>query len=206
VKDAKSKIAEPKAAARKAKAPAAKRAPDGKPGRVYLEPVSPLRKAEFLRLARASKRFHKGWVSPPATEKRFAAYMARIGNGTYRCYYLCRGEDGALVGILNISQIFMGDFRSAYLGYYVFAPYARNRYMTEGLALLLREAFRTWKLHRVEANIRPENAPSKRLAERLGFRLEGYSPRYLRVDGKWRDHERWAITKEDWVKRKPAFL
>jgi ribosomal-protein-alanine N-acetyltransferase len=78
--------------------------------------------------------------------------------------------------------------------------------MTEGLSLLLREAFRTCKLHRVEANIRPENAPSKRLVERMGFRLEGYSPRYLRVDGKWRDHERWAITIEDWLKRKSALL
>ena len=70
--------------------------------------------------------------------------------------------------------------------------------MAEGLALLLRHAFRELKLHRLEANIQPGNLASIELARRCGFRLEGFSPRYLKVGGRWRDHERWAITREEW--------
>ena len=70
--------------------------------------------------------------------------------------------------------------------------------MTEALRLAMRHAFRVLKLHRVEANIQPTNRPSIAVVKRLGFRREGYSRRYLKISGRWRDHERWAILKEDW--------
>jgi ribosomal-protein-alanine N-acetyltransferase len=70
--------------------------------------------------------------------------------------------------------------------------------MTEALRLGLWYAFRDLMLHRVEANIVPENAASVALARRCGLRREGYSPRLLRINGRWRDHERWALTVEDW--------
>jgi ribosomal-protein-alanine N-acetyltransferase len=73
--------------------------------------------------------------------------------------------------------------------------------MTEGLALVLRHAFRRLGLHRLEANIQPENLASRRLVRRLGFRKEGFSPRYLKVGGRWRDHERWAIVRDAWIER-----
>jgi ribosomal-protein-alanine N-acetyltransferase len=73
--------------------------------------------------------------------------------------------------------------------------------MREGLELLLRYVFRTMRLHRVEANIQPENAASVALMCGAGFRLEGHSPRYLKIGGRWRDHDRWAITREDWIER-----
>ena len=69
--------------------------------------------------------------------------------------------------------------------------------MREGLALLLKHAFGPLGLHRVEANIQPGNTASIALVKGAGFRLEGFSPRYLKVAGRWRDHERWAITVED---------
>jgi ribosomal-protein-alanine N-acetyltransferase len=69
--------------------------------------------------------------------------------------------------------------------------------MREGIRLTLRHAFGPLKLHRLEANIQPDNAPSLALVKGAGFRLEGYSPRYLKIGGRWRDHERWAILAED---------
>jgi ribosomal-protein-alanine N-acetyltransferase len=70
--------------------------------------------------------------------------------------------------------------------------------MRLGLAEVVTLAFRAYGLHRLEANIQPGNERSRRLVERLGFRCEGLSPRYLKIGGRWRDHERWAITSEAW--------
>ena len=86
-----------------------------------------------------------------------------------------------------------GAFRSAYLGYYAFTPHENQGLMAEGLGLAIADAFRRLRLHRLEANVQPGNKASLRLVRRLGFRREGYSPRYLKIAGRWRDHERWAL-------------
>jgi ribosomal-protein-alanine N-acetyltransferase len=70
--------------------------------------------------------------------------------------------------------------------------------MTEGMRAVLAQAFGPLKLHRLEANIQPGNVASIALARRCGFACEGFSPRYLKVAGRWRDHERWAIHAEAW--------
>ena len=72
--------------------------------------------------------------------------------------------------------------------------------MSAGLKLLFSKAFEELKLHRIEANIQPENLGSIKLVEHHGFKKEGYSPRYLKINDTWCDHERWAITYEDWLK------
>ena len=74
--------------------------------------------------------------------------------------------------------------------------------MAEGIELILRHAFRRLGLHRVEANLQPGNRASRALVRRAGFRQEGFSPRYLKIAGRWRDHERWAITLEDFRVRR----
>jgi ribosomal-protein-alanine N-acetyltransferase len=102
------------------------------------------------------------------------------------------------VGVVNISEIVLGPFRSAYLGYYAFEPFAGRGLMRKGFELVLTTAFRTLKLHRLEANIQPANLASRRLVKRLGFTREGLSPRYLKIAGRWRDHERWALLSEEW--------
>ena len=69
--------------------------------------------------------------------------------------------------------------------------------MLEGLQLVIREAFGPLELHRLEANIQPGNERSIRLVQGAGFRMEGHSPRYLRIAGKWRDHQRWALLRDE---------
>ena len=77
--------------------------------------------------------------------------------------------------------------------------------MTEGLTLVIGKAFGALGLHRLEANVQPDNDASIRLVRRLGFRREGYSPRYLKINGRWRDHERWAILSRRDRKRRMPF-
>jgi len=85
-----------------------------------------------------------------------------------------------------------------YLGYYVGAEYAGRGYIKEAIELVLKYAFESLRLHRLEANIQPGNLASIAIVKRAGFVREGYSRRYLKICGRWRDHERWAIIAEDW--------
>ncbi len=98
-----------------------------------------------------------------------------------------------MVGVVNITNIVLGKFCSAHLGYYVFAGFERQGFMREGLQAAVRYAFTKLKLHRLEANIQPDNHASIALVKSCGFTKEGYSPRYLQIGGQWRDHERWAV-------------
>jgi ribosomal-protein-alanine N-acetyltransferase len=157
---------------------------------------------EFIALNRASTRLHRGLVSPPNTPDQFTAFLERSRGPDSACFLICRVEDGAIVGSINLSQIFHGGFRNAYLGYFVGAQYSGQGYMTEAIQLMLRYAFEHLKLHRLEANIQPENVASIAMVKRAGFTREGYSRRYLKICGRWRDHERWAIIAEDWKARR----
>jgi ribosomal-protein-alanine N-acetyltransferase len=120
----------------------------------------------------------------------------------FRGFEIRRTSDGAVVGSIEISRIARGNFQSAYLGYRIADAERRRGYMTEALQLALRHAFRALELHRVEANIEPGNEASIALVRRAGFTREGFSRRYLKLGGRWRDHERWALLREDW--RPPA--
>jgi [ribosomal protein S5]-alanine N-acetyltransferase len=171
-------------------------------GRVQLRAPRRADRDEFLRLNRASLRFHRGLVMPPVTAHGWAAYLARRRRPESPGYLVCRASDGAIVGAININDIVRGVFRSGYLGYQIGAPYARQGFMTEALALVLRQAFGSLRLHRVEANIQPGNRASIALVRGAGFRLEGVSRRYLKIGGRWRDHERWALTVEEWRRRR----
>ncbi len=110
---------------------------------------------------------------------------------------VCSSENN-IIGVFNLSEIVHGCFQSAYLGFYVSKDYVGKGLMSEGLQLLLNKAFVELSLHRIEANIQPANNSSIFLVQRNGFRKEGFSPRYLKIDNEWRDHERWALTIEDW--------
>lgn len=158
--------------------------------------------AEFLALMRASDRLHRGFVTTPRQPKDFAKFLKRSNLKTSIWLFVCRTEDERIVGAFHLDQIIFGNFRSAYMGYYAGEPFAGRGYMSAGMQLVLRHAFERLKLHRVEANVQPNNAASLALVRRAGFKCEGFSQRYLKIGGRWRDHERWAILREDWKAKK----
>jgi ribosomal-protein-alanine N-acetyltransferase len=151
---------------------------------------------------RASRSLHKPWLAPPATPEDFDALVQRARAQEFEPMLVRRREDGAIVGFFNISQIIRGPLQSAFLGYGGVAGYTGQGYMTEGMELVLERAFTELALHRLEANIQPANAASIALAQRCGFVREGFSERYLKVGGRWRDHEHWAIHAELWRSRR----
>lgn len=178
--------------------------------RVYLRAPAAKDAPAFLAAAGASRKLHAKWVAAPSSSEQYRAFVERFGRFARRDpdkvshlgLLVCRCEDDALVGVFNFGEIVRGQFQSAYLGYYAFAPHAGEGYMSEGLELVLHVAFDALKLHRVEANVQPTNRRSLALARRAGFAREGYSRRYVRVAGQWRDHVRLALLAEDWRARR----
>lgn len=154
---------------------------------------------EFLRSVRRSRSLHKGLVSPPRDLERYREYANGLRRKNQEGFLVLAVHDGGMVGVVNVNEIVRGIFQSAYLGYYAFVPYAGQGLMREGLQKAIRYCFSEIHLHRLEANIQPENQRSILLVKSLGFRLEGYSPDYLKVCGKWKDHQRWAVLRKEWV-------
>ncbi|SCF24104.1 GNAT family N-acetyltransferase [Micromonospora mirobrigensis] len=163
-------------------------------GRVGIRRPRPTDEAEFTAAARRSRELHHPWVAPPDTPAAFAAYLAKARRRDTQSFLFCDLDSGAIAGYANIGGIIMGPLRGGFLGYAALLPYAGTGHASTGIGLVVAHALDTLGLHRLEANIQPGNEPSKRVARKLGFRLEGFSPDYLFVDGAWRDHERWAIT------------
>lgn len=155
-----------------------------------IRPVTAVDEAAFVAAARRSRRLHKPWVTAPSDAEAFARHLARFDGKSHHGFVV--EEAGELAGVINLTNVVMGAFCSGYLGYYAFAGFEGRGLMTRGLNAIVRHAFKEMGLHRVEANIQPGNAASIALARRCGFQLEGYSPRYLKIAGRWRDHERWA--------------
>ena len=164
--------------------------------RVRLSRPSARDAAEFLAAVRRSRRLHDRWVAAPGTAAAYRKFLRRARRPMQVAYLVRLRESGELVGVVSVSEIVRGNFHSAYLGYYAFDPHHGQRLMAEGLRLVMDHAFRRLKLHRLEANLQPGNRASRALVRGLGFRREGYSRRYLKIAGRWRDHERWAITRD----------
>ena len=165
---------------------------------VYLRYLVPEDFYEFSEMARRSVRFHRGLLKLAKTKEEFDNFLTKIGSDSNECFLICRADDKAIVGIINLSQIFRGPLQSAYMGYALGHGFTGNGYATEAVRLIVTFAFRELKLHRLEANIQPHNTPSLNLVKRLGFTKEGFSERYLKIGGRWRDHERWAIIRDNW--------
>lgn len=160
--------------------------------RVTLTRATQSDRTDIVRANQDNRAYHLPWVEPFTDDAGFDAWFARsltVAN----IGLIARAVDGRIAGVVNLNEIVMGAFQSAYLGYYGMGWCTGQGLMTDALHLATRFAFDDLGLHRVEANIQPGNTRSIALVRRLGFAREGFSPRYLRIGGIWRDHERWAL-------------
>ena len=166
--------------------------------RVRLERPSKRREDDFLEAVRRSRKLHRHLVTPPSTMEKYREFLNNGRSPRNENFLVVDKASNDLAGVINVEHIIRGAFKSAFLGYFAFTPFAGRGLIREGLGLVLDHAFGTLKLHRLEANIQPHNERSKALIASLGFRLEGYSKYYLKISGRWRDHERWAMLAEEW--------
>jgi [ribosomal protein S5]-alanine N-acetyltransferase len=167
-------------------------------GRVIIRPPELADGAEFVRAVRRSGKLHGQWIAPKArTAKKFATYLERYSSGHHYGFLIIDRVSGDIAGVININDVIRGSFQSAAVGYYAFVPYAGKGLMFEGMLLVVKHAFGQLKLHRLEANIQPQNHASIALARKCGFVKEGCGRRLLKIRGRWKDHERWALLRED---------
>jgi [ribosomal protein S5]-alanine N-acetyltransferase len=146
------------------------------------------------------------WPAEALSRASFRARVARYAEDwrTDQAYnFFIFTADETLVGGIGLSNLRRGVSKTASLGYWIGESFARQRYMTAALPLVLEFAFDRVGLHRVEAACLPANTPSRALLARAGFQQEGYARGYLCIDGKWQDHLLFAILRSDRGTRLP---
>ncbi|MFI0371871.1 GNAT family N-acetyltransferase [Actinomadura sp. 1N219] len=163
--------------------------------RVGLRRVAAIDQDAFVGLARRSESHFRPWILAPKTADEFDRYIKRFDQVAADGFVVCLLGTKAMTGFVNINEIVRGPYQRGVIGYGAFVSGTGHGYMTEGLRLLLDYAFTDLDLHRVEADIQPANLKSVNLVKRLQFRKEGYSPNFIKINGRWMDHERWAIVK-----------
>jgi ribosomal-protein-alanine N-acetyltransferase len=149
--------------------------------------------AELVAANQANQHYHLPWVSSFTDQAGFDTWFTRCLVGPNVGLVARDVASKQVIGVVNINEIVAGVFQSAYLGYYGMSGFGRQGLMTVALRAAVNLAFDELGLHRLEANIQPENAASIALVRRVGFQKEGLSPRYLLIGNQWRDHERWAL-------------
>ena len=150
---------------------------------------------------------------PDATEDR-RVFAARCGArererqlGSGYGFGIFVGPDRTrFAGEINLSSVQRGPYQNAYVGYWIDEAVAGHSYTPEAFVVLCRFAFEELGLHRLQASIIPRNAPSHRVAEKVGLRNEGTALRYLEINGQWEDHVRYAITSEEWSERREDYM
>lgn len=176
---------------------------------MYLRAPSEDDREAFVALRRVSADSLRPWephmddAEEQFGDRSFDRLLDRLESESEAPFLIHRTSGHEIVGYVGLGQIFRGPFRSCYIGYWIGDPFLGRGYGTFGVRACLDAAFAPegaggLGLHRVEANVVPTNHASIALIRRVGMRKEGFSPRYLEINGEWQDHERWAITVEDW--------
>ena len=142
---------------------------------------------------RRSRALHRSWVQVPTSAKAFQRYVIEMNTTDDKAFVAIRTDTREMVGVVELQDIFRGDFQTAYLIYYVFEGQQRQGLMKAAVEQVIAKAFGPMKLHRLEANIQPDNTASIALVKACGFEKEGLSRQFLRKNGEWKDHERWSL-------------
>jgi GrpB-like predicted nucleotidyltransferase (UPF0157 family)/RimJ/RimL family protein N-acetyltransferase len=166
---------------------------------IFIREIKNEDKEIFITAMQRSQSLHHPWVKAPINASEFDEYFNTYKKPNHRSF-LVWDYSGNIVGVFNVSEIVRGIFQNAYLGFYAVSDYVGKGYMSAGLKLVLGKIFNELNLHRVEANIQPDNLKSIYLVKKNGFRYEGFSPRYLKINNVWRGHEHWAMTYEDFIR------
>jgi len=172
---------------------------------VFLRPPQLSDFEEWAALREESRAFLTPWEPAwPADDLTRASYKRRLRRYAQDMreekafpFLVFRRSDGAMVGGCNLSGLRRGVLQTGTIGYWVGEKYARRGYTRNAVTACVRFAFETLGLHRIEAACIPSNEGSRKVLERVGFRLEGYARNYLRISGDWRDHLLFAILKDD---------
>ena len=146
----------------------------------FLKEFEPLREESFYTLEEQ----HRLLAEDEDLENRLRFWIA------------LKTDPSRLIGSVSLNNIIMGSFRSCFLGYKLDESALNRGYMTEAVKACTEYGFRVLGLHRIEANIMPRNYRSARVVEKLGFVNEGFSPRYLNINGVWEDHVHWVLLDE----------
>jgi ribosomal-protein-alanine N-acetyltransferase len=132
------------------------------------------------------------WADDHLTRKSFTArvYWAQrsVNQGSAVPFFIFRRADDALLGAITLDNVRRGPAQSATLGYWVGLPFVRQGYMREAIEAVTHYAFERLDLSRLEAACLPENAASRALLEKSGFKYEGVAQSYLQINGRWRNH------------------
>jgi ribosomal-protein-alanine N-acetyltransferase len=160
---------------------------------VRLRQINATDETAFMQGLRDSRDLLKPWVQVPQSRKTFQKYVVEMNTADDRAWAVLRRDTRELAGVVELRDIFYGDFKNAYLIYYAFQAHQKQGLMKQAIQQVIAVAFNRLKLHRLEANIQPDNLASIALLKSCGFNKEGFSPRFLKKNGQWRDHERWAM-------------
>lgn len=173
--------------------------------RLMLRPPQPTDFGPWASLRRESQSFlmpwEPAWATDHLTRKAFGARVQwaqrSISSGTAIPLFLFLRETETLVGAITLDNIRRGPAQDGTIGYWIGAPYARQGYMREAIEGLTHHAFRSMDLSRLQAACLPENAASRGLLERCGFKYEGVAQSYLQINGRWRNHVLYANLRSD---------
>lgn len=146
-----------------------------KRNRSFLEEFEPTRSEEYFSLE-----YQKKVLKAESDD--------RVNMSGFRFYIKAADQPSEIIGMIGLSNVVWGSFQSAFLGYKLDKELRNRGYMTMAVSMLVEYAFRTLKLHRIEANVMPRNLPSLRVLEKNGFVNEGISRDYLKINGVWEDH------------------